>query len=116
MSQNAPLPRPFFADPARSVRLYCGDALLLLQDVRDACFDAIFADPPYFLSNGGVTCVAGRMVSVNKGAWDKAPSLSEMHAFNTAWLSECHRALKPNGTLWVTGTADGRENNPNALY
>ena len=25
----------------------------------------IFADPPYFLSNGGITCHAGRMVSVH---------------------------------------------------
>ena len=29
-------------------------------------FDAIFADPPYFLSNGGITCHAGRMVKVDR--------------------------------------------------
>jgi len=75
-------PRPVFADAARSVRLYCGDSLVLLQSVRDACFDMVFADPPYFLSNDGVTCVGERRVSVNKGAWDKAPSLAEMHEFN----------------------------------
>lgn len=33
--------------------------------------DMIFADPPYFLSNDGITCQGGKMVSVNKGSWDK---------------------------------------------
>lgn len=47
-------PRPFFADTTRGVRLYCGEALALLRAARDARFDLIFADPPYFLSNGGV--------------------------------------------------------------
>ncbi len=98
-------PRPVFTDATRGIRLYCGDSLVLLQSVRDACFDMVFADPPYFLSNDGITCVGGRMVSVNKGAWDKAPSLAEMHEFNMTWLAECHRVLKPNGTIWVSGTA-----------
>jgi len=75
-------PRPVFADATRGIRLYCGDSLVLLQSVRDACFDMVFTDPPYFLSNDGMTCVGGRMVSVNKGAWDKALSLAEMHEFN----------------------------------
>ncbi len=75
-------PRPVFADAPRGIRLYCGDSLVLLQSVRDACFDMVFADPPYFLSNDGVTCVGGRMVSVNKGACDKAPSLAERKGFH----------------------------------
>ena len=28
--------------------------------------------PPHFLSNGGITCHAGKMVSVPKGDWDKS--------------------------------------------
>lgn len=32
---------------------------------------AIFADPPYFLSNGGISVQSGKIVSVNKGDWDK---------------------------------------------
>jgi site-specific DNA-methyltransferase (adenine-specific) len=28
-----------------------------------------------------------------------------MHAFNVAWLRECRRVLKPDGTIWVTGTS-----------
>src|SRR5437016_5947528 len=70
MPHDAPV--PFFEDAAHGIRLYRGDALELLQRAKDAYFDLIFADPPYFLSNDGITCHAGRMVSVNKGAWDSA--------------------------------------------
>ena len=103
MPHDAPV--PFFEDAAHGLRLYRGDALELLRRARPAHFDLIFADPPYFLSNGGITCHAGRMVSVNKGVWDKAATFEEIHRFNLAWLAECRRLLKPNGSIWVTGTA-----------
>ncbi len=67
-------------------------------------FDAIFADPPYFLSNGGITCHAGKMVKVDKGDWDVSRGPELNHEFNTEWLRRCQRVLKPNGTIWVTGT------------
>lgn len=67
-------------------------------------FDLIFADPPYFLSNGGVTCHAGKMVTVDKGAWDQSHGADLNHEFNSAWLSRCQQVLKPNGTIWVSGT------------
>ncbi len=65
----------------------------------------IFADPPYFLSNDGITCHAGKMVSVNKGKWDKSRGPDANHEFNRAWLAACQRVLKPNGTIWVSGTS-----------
>ena len=98
-------PEPFFEDARRGIRLYRGDALELLKRARDAHFDLIFADPPYFLSNDGITCHAGKMVSVNKGVWDKAATFEEIHEFNRMWLGECRRLLKPDGAIWVTGTA-----------
>ncbi len=67
-------------------------------------FDMIFADPPYFLSNGGITCHAGKMVKVDKGEWDKSKGPEINHEFNTAWLSRCQRVLKSDGTIWVSGT------------
>ncbi len=67
-------------------------------------FDMIFSDPPYFLSNGGITCHAGRMVKVDKGQWDKSNGPEMNHEFNLAWLSRCQKVLKPNGTIWVSGT------------
>ncbi|HKS27427.1 MAG TPA: site-specific DNA-methyltransferase [Pyrinomonadaceae bacterium] len=98
-------PAPVFVDEKHAIRLYQGDALELLRKAKDEMFDLIFADPPYFLSNDGITCQAGRMVSVNKGIWDKAATFETIHAFNMDWLRECRRLLKPNGTIWVTGTS-----------
>ena len=100
-SQN---PEPFWHDAQRGLRLYQGDALALLHRAKGETFDLIFADPPYFLSSGGITCQNGQMVSVDKGDWDKAQTFEQIHAFNCQWLRECHRLLKPNGAIWVSGT------------
>lgn len=81
-----------------------GDSLELLKTFEDESFDMVFADPPYFLSNGGMTCKNGKMVPVNKGKWDKSKGALENHEFNLRWLQECQRVLKPNGTIWVSGT------------
>jgi site-specific DNA-methyltransferase (adenine-specific) len=64
----------------------------------------VFADPPYFLSNGGFTCKNGKRAAVNKGGWDVSRGVDEDHAFTTAWLKACQRVLKPTGTIWVSGT------------
>lgn len=64
----------------------------------------IFADPPYFLSNDGISNSGGKVVSVNKGKWDKSLPLKEKHCFNKEWIKLCKRILKPNGTIWITGT------------
>jgi site-specific DNA-methyltransferase (adenine-specific) len=100
-----PVPEAFFEDRKHGVRLYRGDALDLLEQAKEGIFDLIFADPPYFLSNDGITCHAGRMVSVNKGMWDRAETFEAVHQFNLDWLKQCRRLLKPDGTIWVTGTA-----------
>ena len=100
-----PAARPFFSDKARSFVLYQGDSLELLRDIPDNSLDMIFADPPYFLSDGGITCHAGRMVSVDKGEWDKSKGIEESHAFNLTWLEQCQRILAGDGTIWVSGTS-----------
>ena len=95
---------PFYEDPDHGVRLYQGDSLRILRAFPEGCVDLIFADPPYSLSNGGITCHAGRMVSVDKGDWDKAPGIEAVHSFNREWLSACQRVLASDGTIWVSGT------------
>jgi site-specific DNA-methyltransferase (adenine-specific) len=95
---------PYFYDKEHSVKLFLGDSIEILNQVPENCVDVIFADPPYFLSNGGITCHAGKMVSVNKGKWDQSKGVAENHAFNLSWLQACQRVLKPNGTIWVSGT------------
>lgn len=64
----------------------------------------IFADPPYFLSNGGISVQSGKQVSVNKGDWDKSQGFEKDNEFNRAWLSLCREKLKENGTIWISGT------------
>lgn len=84
--------------------LYQGESLALLASMRPESVDCIWTDPPYFLSNDGVTNVGGRRVSVNKGDWDRSDGVDEDHAFNLRWLAACRRVLRPTGTIWVTGT------------
>jgi len=97
--------KPYYENEEHSIRLFHGDCLEILPEFPHNSIDMIFADPPYFLSNGGITCHAGRMVSVNKGEWDVSRGIEGNHKFNLAWLSECQRVLTPNGTIWVSGTA-----------
>lgn len=84
--------------------LYQGDSLNLLESFPENHFDMIFADPPYNLSNGGFTCQAGKMVSVNKGKWDISNGLKADFEFQNAWIAACRRVLKPSGTIWISGT------------
>ena len=73
-STRPALPAPVFHDPKHHIKIFQGDCLDILAAIPESCVDLIFADPPYFLSNSGITCHAGRMVSVNKGEWDKYPA------------------------------------------
>jgi len=106
--EGGQIPKLTFADSDRALWLYHGNCLELLDAIAakypEGRFDAIFADPPYFLSNGGISCHAGRMVKVDKGDWDKSRGPELNHEFNREWLLRCQRVLKPNGTLWVSGT------------
>jgi len=96
---------PFFEDADKGVSVFKGDCVEVLGAMPACSVDLIFADPPYFLSNGGITCHAGRMVSVDKGHWDKSQGPDANHEFNRAWLSACQRVLTPNATIWVSGTS-----------
>jgi site-specific DNA-methyltransferase (adenine-specific) len=84
--------------------LQLGDSLAFLQALSAESADCIWTDPPYLLSNDGITCVAGRMVTVNKGEWDRSRGIDLDHEFNRTWLAACHRILKPGGSIWVSGT------------
>lgn len=81
-----------------------GDCLTILPKFKEKSIDMIYADPPYFLSNGGISCKGGEMVSVDKGDWDKIESKEEMHEFNRKWIRECKRVMKDDGTIFISGT------------
>lgn len=93
----------FFKSKSHDFNLIKGDCIKILFEL-DFQFDMIFADPPYFLSNGGISVQSGKQVSVNKGDWDKSQGFEKDNDFNHKWLSVCRERLKENGTIWVSGT------------
>jgi site-specific DNA-methyltransferase (adenine-specific) len=92
----------FFED--KDFELVHGDSLKLLKKLSEKSIDMVFADPPYFLSNGGVSCQSGKQVIVDKGAWDKGLNPKEKLAWNRAWIKQVRRVLKDDGTLWISGS------------
>lgn len=94
---------PYYTSPSKDFLLANGDSFKLLKEF-DFKFDMIFADPPYFLSNGGISLQSGKIVSVDKGEWDKGMSQDEVMAFNMEWLRLCRDKLKDNGSIWISGT------------
>jgi len=84
--------------------LILGDSIEYLSKLEPNSIDMVFADPPYMLSNDGFTCHSGKAVSVNKGQWDRSSGLEEDFEFHKQWISAVRRVLKPEGTLWVSGT------------
>lgn len=94
---------PYYTSPSKDFLLANGDSFKLLKEF-DFKFDMIFADPPYFLSNGGISLQSGKVVSVDKGEWDKGMSQDEVMAFNMEWMRLCRDKLKDNGSIWISGT------------
>lgn len=94
---------PYFKSSDRAFTLLHGNCIELLKQFTFK-FDMIFADPPYFLSNGGISVQSGKVVCVDKGEWDKGGTPEYIDSFNRAWISECRNKLKDNGTIWISGT------------
>ena len=86
------------------IKIHNKDCFKYLPKIENDSIDCIITDPPYFLSNDGMTCKSGKMVSVNKGDWDKGNNFDDIYHFNSEWIKESYRVLKPGGTLWVSGT------------
>ena len=95
--------KAYYKSEDKNFTLLQGDCIELMSKF-DFKFDMIFADPPYFLSNGGISVQSGKMVSVNKGDWDRSRGEDADHAFNREWLKACREKLKSNGTIWISGT------------
>ena len=93
----------YYKSLERDFTLLRGDCVELLRSF-DFEFDMIFADPPYFLSNDGISVSAGKVVSVNKGEWDRSRGERDDEAFTRAWIAEARKKLAPAGTIWVCGT------------
>jgi len=94
--------KPYFCDG--NFVLYNADCLDILSQLPENSVDMIFADPPYFLSGGTFTCQNGKMVSVKKADWDLGNGLKKDFEFHLEWIKACKRVLKPQGTIWISGT------------
>ncbi len=98
--KNNPI-RAWYCSKNKDFTLVKGNSLKILPKF-DFEFDMIFADPPYFLSNGGISVQSGKQVSVNKGNWDKSKGFEKDNDFNRQWISLCRDKLKPEGTIWIS--------------
>lgn len=102
MQKNKIILEPFFE--TEDFILYQGDCFLLLDQMEKKSIDMIFADPPYFLSSGGISCQSGKQVLVDKGEWDKPKSITDRLEYHRAWIAKCREILKENGTIWISAT------------
>lgn len=94
---------PYYISNNKDFYLLEGDTMELLPKFEHK-FDMVFADPPYFLSNGGLTIKNGKITSVDKGKWDTSKGYDFINEFNRQWLSLVRDKMKDNATIWVSGT------------
>lgn len=93
----------FYKSTNNDFTLIKGDCVETLSKFRFG-FDMVFADPPYFLSSGGISYQSGKVVCVDKGDWDKPTTPEAMDAFNLRWLTAVREHMKENATVWISGT------------
>ncbi len=94
---------PYFKSIDKNFYLLKGDTMELLPQFEHK-FDMVFADPPYFLSNNGLSIQSGKIVSVNKGKWDKSEGFEYVNDFNRKWLTSVRDKMKDDATIWISGT------------
>lgn len=100
LAVNLDVISPNFISQDSLFGLYQADCNEILPQFKEK-FDLIFADPPYFLSNDGLSIQSGKIVSVNKGSWDKSEDIDK---FNIQWISNAKLALKNTGSILISGT------------
>lgn len=86
--QNSDLP-PIFESPRG--KLFQVDCLELLKSIKDGSVNVIFADPPY---------------NIKKAHWDTFESEETYLDWMKSWITECHRILANNGSLFVMGFSE----------
>ena len=82
-----------------------GDCIKILKSLPDNSVDMVFADPPYNMQLGGELHRPDHSkVDAVTDHWDQFESMRAYDELSKAWLTECRRVLKDNGTLWVIGS------------
>lgn len=81
-----------------------GDSLQKIRMLPDESVDLVFADPPYWMRVEGVlNRTDGTKFNGCEDHWDQFDSLDDYERFTRAWLTECRRVLKKDGSIWVIG-------------
>jgi len=86
----------------QNVTILCGDYQQTLEYANKNSF--FYFDPPYFLSNNGLSIQNGKVTSVNKGTGDKTKGFDFVNNFNRNWLSCVREKMKEDATIWISGT------------
>ena len=86
-------------------QILLGDAGTMLRMLPDSSVNCVFADPPYNLQlRGELRRPDDSLVDGVDEDWDRFTDFAAYDAFTRDWLSECHRVLMKDGTIWVIGS------------
>src|SRR5271156_475431 len=92
-------------DPLPLDQIIVGDCVEALARLPAESVDLVFADPPYNLQlKADLRRPNHSVVAGVDDDWDKVGDFAAYDRFTRAWLTECRRVLKPDGTIWVIGT------------
>jgi site-specific DNA-methyltransferase (adenine-specific) len=91
--------KPFHLETTNQTNfcLYQGDCVKILSQFPDNYVDMVFVDPPYFLTDNPKS-------SSYKADWDLSKGAKQDFAFHISYLQEIKRVMKPEATIWITGT------------
>ena len=85
-------------------QIMLGDCITLMRMLPPASVHCVFADPPYNLQlRGELRRPDDSLVDGVDEDWDRFTDFAAYDAFTRAWLTECRRLLRKDGTLWVIG-------------
>ena len=93
---------PYFEE--KDFTLYYGDSFEILRKLPKHYFNMIFADPPYFLTDDGITCRSGKEIKKEENPWDKPKTVQGKFAYNKKWIGLCKSLLTSDGTIFISGT------------
>jgi modification methylase len=82
-----------------------GDCVEMMRMLPACSVHCVFADPPYNLQlRGELRRPDDSLVDGVDEDWDRFTDFAEYDTFTRAWLTEAHRVLRKDGTLWVIGS------------
>lgn len=82
-----------------------GECVETMRGLPSGSVDCIFADPPYNLQlRGELRRPDDSLVDGVDDDWDKFTDLQAYDKFTRDWLTEAHRVLHKDGTMWVIGS------------